>query len=237
VSLSDWRRSDLDALLIICREVQMSPLHITAVLNFESSFSPRAMNATSSATGIIQWMAPYPGGHSREKFVALGVVGQLPILRDRFAKYKGMLSTLGRVYAVVACPAALSMRLGDDDPIYARSLELMTVRAPWRESAVKSYRANPGWDPLGSGIVTLRSIGYCARAKFTSGAAEFYTALTGQPCPWRLVDDELPSLGFALDKAGISAFQKHVGIKRDGKLGKMTRGAIASQIAAREAWG
>jgi Putative peptidoglycan binding domain len=235
--MTDWRRSDLDVLQIICRECAMDPLHIVAVLHFESSFSPRAMNAKSSATGLIQWMAPYPGGHTREKFAALGVVGQLPILRDRFAQYKGRIGTLGRVYAVVACPAALSLRLGDDDPIYAAAESAFTKRVPWQSSAVRAYRANPGWDPLGSGVVTLRSLGYAARAKWGRAASEFYERMTGAKSPWRQVDDELPSLGYSLDKSGVRAFQQAMGLKVDGELGPMTRGAIAAQIAQREGWG
>lgn len=221
---------------MICRECGVDPLHLVAVMHFESSFSPRAMNP-SGATGLLQWMPPYPGKHTRDKLVSLGVVGQLPYVRDRYARYKGKTSTLGRAYAVVAAPAPLSLGFDDDEPIYARSLELMQRKVPWEKQVVAGYRQNPAWDPMRHGVVTLRSLGYCARARWGQGASDFYERLTGAKSPWGIIDEWLPKLGYQLNRDGVAAFQRAVKITADGQLGPQTRGAIAWQIAELEGWG
>lgn len=217
-----WRRSDLDALTIICRELGMERVHLACVLNMESGFDPSARNPTSSATGLIQWMAPYPGAISRDQLVSLGVVGQLPLLRNWFGRHRGKLARLSDVYSAVALP------IGVGAPADAILAGAIGPRA-W------AYKANPSWDPLGTGRITPDSLAICARASVNRRHNDFYRAWTGEESPY-------PHPTLALERIGVQsldevkAWQASRGLKADGIIGPKTGLRVAVELRAQEGW-
>jgi hypothetical protein len=126
----DWTDEDFDELCAIASAasapgVVCRPQWLLSVMWVEGRGARAdAANPTSSATGLIQWMGtPVMAegqpkmvyyGHTREKFKALGVRGQLPMVRRWFVPHKGYLSSVAAVYTAVFLPAFVTQASQDE---------------------------------------------------------------------------------------------------------------------------
>ena len=96
-----------DAIQWAAADLKIRPNDLAAVISFETSgtFSPAAKNPTSSATGLIQFMADkYTAyGYSRNEFAALGANEQMKYV-VQYLKGRGIKqgSGLGDIYDAVA---------------------------------------------------------------------------------------------------------------------------------------
>lgn len=145
---SDWSDGAVDMLLGIANEVGCDVTHLLAVMSLESDCRSSAQNKSSSASGLIQWMGPWPRyGYTREQFTALSPEQQMPFLRTYFSAYKGKLTTLPRVYMAVLYPRALFTVKTDADPIFGPD--------------ARSQAANIGLDADHDGKVTARDLRAC----------------------------------------------------------------------------
>ncbi|HWT40381.1 MAG TPA: hypothetical protein VN081_03905 [Dongiaceae bacterium] len=118
------------------------PNDLMAVMKIESGLNAGAMNKTSSATGLIQWMK-YPGGMSRQQFAGMDELDQLNHVEKWFSPYAGKLNTPGKVYLAVAAPGVLSQLPANAPP------STVVYAAGSREA-----KANPAWQDK-TGAVTL----------------------------------------------------------------------------------
>jgi hypothetical protein len=90
----------------------MDPNWLMKVITKESAgtFSPSIKNPTSSATGLIQFMADTAKGlgTSTAKLAQMSAVDQLDYVEKYFKPYKGKMHSFADVYIAVFYPAALS---------------------------------------------------------------------------------------------------------------------------------
>lgn len=96
-----------DAIQWAAADLKIRPNDLAAVISFETSgtFSPAAKNPTSSATGLIQFMADkYKSyGYTRNEFAALGVNEQMKyVVQYLKGRGIGQGSGLGDIYDAVA---------------------------------------------------------------------------------------------------------------------------------------
>lgn len=102
-----------------CRARGWHPLFGFGVMKSESDLRASAINAASGATGLIQWDPPENSGHDQASLLALGPVGQLPLVVawwDAAERRKGStLSSVGDFYQAVFLPGTM----GKPDPIAA----------------------------------------------------------------------------------------------------------------------
>lgn len=94
----------------IAERLGASPLDILRVCMAESGCRSSARNPTSSASGLIQFMADYwqkTWSFTRDEFTALSAEDQLPCVEEYFRPYKGRLVNVSAVYAAVFLPVVL----------------------------------------------------------------------------------------------------------------------------------
>lgn len=234
----DW--TDYDCLYAreTCHLAEMDPAHLVLDLQLESDGRADAKNGSSSATGLCQWMADDNDlyfGHTRAAFVALGVTGQLPYLRQRFVARRGKVFSRGRVYGVITAPAAVDLLLDEDEPIYALKGKTRFSRTPDGHDTQRSYLANLTWDPLRVGFSSLRTMGLAARAHLTMTPRylELHERIVGEPCD--LEDYREPmtwAARFAIaSMADLAEWQRERGLEPDGVAGPMT---LARMVVERE---
>jgi hypothetical protein len=128
---ADWDDADFDELCSIAEACSTPkaicrPQYLLSVMWIEGAGARAdAANPSSSATGILQWMGQNtakPGepkvyrwyGRTRDQFKALGVRGQLPIVRGWFLAHKGYLSSVETVYTAVFLPAFVKQAAADE---------------------------------------------------------------------------------------------------------------------------
>lgn len=117
---------------------------LDAAIRIESGWNPAAVNPTTHAVGLIQFMPRtlqalgFPG--SWQDFSQLGALEQVPWIRRYFARWKWR--TPGDTYVALAYPAALGK---PDDELVA-----MEGSPIWNQ--------NPAWRSPGNGPVTVGSI-------------------------------------------------------------------------------
>lgn len=86
-----------------------NPDYLMGAMNIESSINPSAVNPTTGATGLIQFM---PGtaralGTTVEALKQMSNVQQLDYVYKYFFPYKGKLNTFADVYLTIFYPAAV----------------------------------------------------------------------------------------------------------------------------------
>lgn len=98
----------------------VDPTDLAAIMDFESGFNPRAVNHSSQATGLIQWM-PATAANLYSLTVAqiasLSAVDQLELVRKYFAGIRGRGLDAHQLYMLVwnGSPAAPDTVLGVSD--------------------------------------------------------------------------------------------------------------------------
>lgn len=116
---------------------------LMAVMKYESGFNPAAKNKNSTASGLIQWMNPPAGVASNEELRKMSAIDQLNYVQQWFSRFRGKLTSPGRVYAAVAAPSILASMPADAGPDFVI----------YRKGSAEA-KANPSWQDA-SGNVTL----------------------------------------------------------------------------------
>src|SRR6516162_7711480 len=104
----------------ICEKLECNPDYLMAAMAFESgeTFSPKAKNHVSGATGLIQFMPSTAQGlgTSIDDLEAMSAVEQLDWVFKYFQSKAGKLKTLSDMYMTILWPAAVGKP--DDTPIF-----------------------------------------------------------------------------------------------------------------------
>lgn len=165
----------------------LDPNSLAAVMAIETggTFSPRATNPSSGATGLIQWIPQYaPGGVDALR--RMTATEQLALVFDHFDKAgikKG--ASMGDYYLAVFAPAHIGYGLSH--VVYA--------------GGTPEYEANSGVDVDGDGDITTGD----AQALMGSvyGAAEARGRVFAMIDPWRRTRALLGATGSALAAGAI----------------------------------
>lgn len=103
-----WRASgkELVAFVQICDRLGIDPDWLAAVISYESGWDPAAKNKTSSASGLIQFMADTAAGlgTTTAALRSMSIAQQLPYVERYFKPYIGRMNSLASVYAAVFGP-------------------------------------------------------------------------------------------------------------------------------------
>lgn len=106
---SSQRATFKTELLKVCTFLGIDPNWLMMVMWAESKVNPRAVNPTSGATGLIQFMPNTARslGTTTERIKQLDAVEQLYYVQKYFAWKRGKMKSYYDVYAVVFFPAAI----------------------------------------------------------------------------------------------------------------------------------
>lgn len=98
-----------EKVISIANDLGISPNWLMIVMNNESGLNPKADNPTSSATGLIQFMASTAKGlgTSTEALLQMSNVQQLDYVKKYYQTYKGKINSAADAYLAVFYPAAL----------------------------------------------------------------------------------------------------------------------------------
>lgn len=144
----------------ICDELDASPDDLMAVMAFESGLSHTRINASSGATGLIQFM-PYTAtslGTSTLALRNMSAIEQLDYVKKYFMPYRNRVKTIGDMYMAVLWPAAIGKQ--DNYALFVRG--------------TAAYSGNSVLDINRDGRVTKSeavSFVINAREKYTGGTA------------------------------------------------------------------
>jgi hypothetical protein len=146
----------------ICTNLAMDPNFLMSAMAFESgeSFSPSVKNPSSSATGLIQFMATTATGlgTTTAKLAAMTAVDQLDYVEKYFTPYKGRLATIEDTYMVILWPKAV----GEDNSYVLFS------------KPSNAYTQNAGLDADKDGDITKAEAAARVKAKLTKGLGSGY---------------------------------------------------------------
>jgi len=143
---------------------KINPLDLLSVMAFESGVKPTALNPSSHAVGLIQFMPAtlrgmgYKGDYTT--FRNLSAEEQIPYVERYFAPYaKHGLDSAGRVYQAVFLPASLTYASKGSDVVASHAVH------------PEAYNANRGFDTAGKGSITVDDLTNATlRAKKALGA-------------------------------------------------------------------
>jgi hypothetical protein len=98
-----------DRVLEIAACIGVDPSWLMAIMAFESGLNPARRNATSGATGLIQFMPSTARllNTTTDALAAMDAVAQLDYVERYFLPYTGRLSTLSDAYMAVLWPKAI----------------------------------------------------------------------------------------------------------------------------------
>lgn len=135
---------ELYAAVKAAESLQMDPSWLFAIMSFESGLSPRARNAASNATGLIQFMPSTARnmGTDIQSLANMSFIQQLEYVKRYFAPYAGKMKSVEDAYLVVFYPAAIKM---NPDDVIARKGQAV-------------YDQNAGFDKQQTGELTRRMI-------------------------------------------------------------------------------
>jgi len=99
----------LNKVLDIAKKLQANPDDLMADMAFESGLNPYAQNASSQATGLIQFMpsTAVSLGTTTEKLLEMTAVQQLDYVYKYLQRFTGKLNSLSDVVVAVLWPAAV----------------------------------------------------------------------------------------------------------------------------------
>lgn len=237
-----------------------APTDLLGVMMAESNVRADAHNATTNASGLIQFLpSTLRGvgyGGSPESFRALDAADQLPYVEEFFQPYaKYGLNSAGRVYQAVFFPKSLEMGSSPDTMIA-------------EQGGVNSdvYARNSGLDVDHTGQITVGDLQKAIERKLTSnrwreiaeraggsvgGSEDRNGGGNGEPADrngepadntGQVIDlqtregivEALEALGFDRQQYSyqnaVVAFQTSEGLTPDGVVGPKTRSAIASVL-------
>ena len=98
-----------DKVVRIAQDFGTDPNFLLAIMSFESSLNPQAVNQYTNATGLIQFMPKTAQnlGTSTDALYRMSAEQQLDYVWKYFAPYQGRLRTLEDAYMAVLYPAAI----------------------------------------------------------------------------------------------------------------------------------
>ncbi len=92
----------------IAKKIHVSLSDLYAIFNLESGIDPKAINKTSGASGLIQWMPNYaPKGTTIEDIRKMTGLQQLEYVDKHFSAQADKIHRFADLYAVVFWPAAV----------------------------------------------------------------------------------------------------------------------------------
>lgn len=142
--LEKWTPAERKALVGVATRLGTNPDFLVTAMKFESGLNPKAINATSGASGLIQFM-PQTAinlGTTIDAIRKMNITQQLVYVEKYFSGHKGQLKTLKDVYAVIFYPIAVGK---PDDWVLAKA-------------GTKVYEQNSVFDKTGKGYITAKDI-------------------------------------------------------------------------------
>ena len=238
-----------DDIIDLASRLQLDARDLLGVMMAESSVKANAQNASSNASGLIQFL---PSTLQRvgwtgtpQDFRRLSADEQLPYVERYFEPYVHFgLDSAARVYQVVFLPT--SLQLGS-------SMDTVIVDQNGINSA--AYNGNRGLDTDSDGAITVGELQQAIERHLTSARwQEIASRLAGASGggigagdaggsggdgainlrTQAGVSDALESLGFGRQEfsfaAAVRAFQQREGLAADGVVGPKTRSALATAL-------
>lgn len=135
-------------LVSICDDLGILPDWLMIVMYFESRLNPKAVNSTTGATGLIQFMPQTAKGLGTtvEALKAMTGTQQLDYVYKYFKQFKsGQISTLGDLYLSVFYPYAL----GKEDNY---------ILGSQNGTQTQIYNANKIFDTNKDGVISKQEI-------------------------------------------------------------------------------
>jgi Transglycosylase SLT domain len=134
--------------------LNLDPLHLLAIMSFESGFNPAAQHSASKATGLIQFLPSTAKdlGTSTAALLTMTAEQQLPYVEKYFSWYRKQFethNTLEDAYMAVLYPAAIG-----------KGGAHVLFRKP-----SKTYAQNKVLDLNGDGTVTVADAAARVRAR------------------------------------------------------------------------
>ena len=138
--------------LDISNQLQMNPDDIMAIMAFESGLNPTAVNPSSGATGLIQFMPSTARGlgTSTDALKKMSGVDQLDYVDKYFQGYKGKIQNVQDAYMAVFMPIAV----GKDNSYEIGLRNSTECFSGTRLSKGAVYAQNSGLDINNDGIIT-----------------------------------------------------------------------------------
>lgn len=112
------REAFLKKLIEVSNSLNVHPSWLMIVIKIESGFNRKAINKTSGAVGLLQWIpkfvAPHLGWSSKtpdwlvqKRIMAMSGVEQLELIKKFLLPYRGRMTDVYQTYLGVFWPAAL----------------------------------------------------------------------------------------------------------------------------------
>lgn len=139
----------------IAQSLNMDPNYLMAIMSFESSLNPQAVNENTHATGLIQFMPKTAQrlGTTTDALRRMSGEQQLDYVYKYFAPYKGKLGTLEDAYMAVLYPSAMGK--GPDHVLFS--------------SPSDAYRFNDSLDSNHDGKITVAEATSFVRQRLPAG--------------------------------------------------------------------
>lgn len=231
---------------LVAEDLGAQPMHLLEVEQAESGVRAEARNASTNASGLIQFMPKtleglgWTKGH--EEFRKLAATDQVPWVRRYFAPHQGKLPTPEALYVAVFLPGLLHLA-GDLNAVLAAKYG----RLAW------VFAANAVFDANNDYVITVGELGQAIRRNMAGPRwAEVYWRATGKTLPDNDVGLDvtvtfgqqraLARLGYdtgPLDglpgprtETAVRRFQQDMGLIADGVIGPLTRDALRLKLRA-----
>ena len=244
--LSDRFFADI---LDVADRLQLNALDLLGVMMAESNVKANAHNASSNASGLIQFL---PSTLQRvgwtdtpEEFRQLSADDQLPYVQSYFQPYVHFnLDTAARVYQVVFLPSSLSLGSSMDTVIveqggvnssaYPGNRGLDTnndgaITVGELQQAIDRHHNSPRWQEIAARLNDAAGSGGGGGSTGGSGDASTINLSTQDG-----IFNALEALGFDRQSftftAAVRAFQQQAGLTPDGVVGPHTRSALAAAL-------
>lgn len=154
----------MDGVLSLCYRVSLpngglaDPRHFITCSAWESGLSPKALNKSSRAAGLIQWMpATLRGfGLTTEQVLAMPATRQLELCAQYFSPHRGKLRTAAAWYMAIFAPALIEHAGDPNFVVFAKN----GPRSGW-------YPQNKGLDFNKDGAVTVEDMTSTLAANLT----------------------------------------------------------------------
>ena len=176
-------------LVAVSKRLGIEPDHLSAVISIESGYNPAAVNPSSGASGLIQFMPSTARalGTTVEAIRQMGDAEQMPLVEKYFAPFKGKLKLGEDVYVAVFTPVHVGKGSGN---VISTAGE-------------KIYDQNRVLDRDKDGIITNGDLGAWVEAKLAAGRTRPPVAVDGVPgrasWPWWLFGSlTAAGVGYAL---------------------------------------
>jgi len=147
-----WPALDIglvDEIARVARELGTRPEWLAAIINAESGFNPVAVNSSTGATGLLQFM-PSTAEHlgtSTSELASMSAIEQMQWVRAYFWPYRGKLKTPQSVYLAVFYPAARHWHPDREFPPAVRSVNPFSTPREYTEWVAHRARGEHGLQP------------------------------------------------------------------------------------------